>query len=268
MPDGSADPGNVIAGPAGGESITDRPEREVTILAEREQISILRYRLGPGGEGPDPHVHHRHTDAFYVLEGELTLSLGPEGEPTRVPAGGLVAAPPNLIHTFANRSDADARFLNIHAPDGDFAQYMRDRRDGKAEARFDSFDPPPDGGLAVSDGIVSGPGEGEQLNSGNRVAFLKAARPDLCFVEFVFDGPVGGPDVHHHDAEVDSFYVLEGELEMTVEDSVHVAGPDTLASVPSGVRHTFAHRGSGKARVLNLHAPDGGFADFLRGISD
>jgi hypothetical protein len=52
-----------------------------------------------------------------------------------------------------------------------------------------------------------------------------------------------------------------------VEGSVHVAGPDTLASVPRGVRHTFNHSGPGKARFLNVHAPDDGFADFLRRIS-
>jgi len=73
---------------------------------------------------------------------------------------------------------------------------------------------------------------------------------------------------HRHDRRVDSFYVLEGELDLTIERSRHAAGPDTLASVPRGVRHTFAHSGPGKARVLNVHAPDGGFADFLRRASD
>jgi mannose-6-phosphate isomerase-like protein (cupin superfamily) len=115
---------------------------------------------------------------------------------------------------------------------------------------------------------VAGAGEGERLVLRNRVAFLKGVLADLCFAEFAFDGPFDGPDVHHHDHQVDSFYVLEGELEMTIGDAVRTAGPDTLASVPRGVRHTFAHRRAGKARVLNVHAPDGGFADFLRRISD
>jgi mannose-6-phosphate isomerase-like protein (cupin superfamily) len=62
--------------------------------------------------------------------------------------------------------------------------------------------------------------------------------------------------------------VLEGELDVTLERSLHAVGPDTLASVPRGVRHTFAHRKTGKARVLNVHAPDGGFADCLRRASN
>ena len=259
---------DVLAAPAGGETITDRPGRQLSILADREEISITRYRLAPGEHGPDPHVHREHTDAFYVLEGEMTFPLGPDREPVRVGAGGLVAAPPNLIHEFANESAADARMLNLHTPDAGFAAYLRGVRDGDPDAGFDSFDPPADGGLPLAEAIVSGPGEGERLSSRNRVALLKGVLPHLCFAEFTFDGPFDGPGLHQHDAQVDSFYVLEGELDLTVEDSVHVAGPDTLASVPSGVRHTFAHRGTGKARVLNVHAPDGGFGEFLRRVSD
>ena len=63
--------------------------------------------------------------------------------------------------------------------------------------------------------------------------------------------------MHEHDHQVDSFYVLEGELDLTIEDSVLAAGPEMLASVPRGVRHTFNHSRPGTARVLNAHAPDG-----------
>ncbi|MGH2386219.1 MAG: cupin domain-containing protein, partial [Candidatus Limnocylindria bacterium] len=143
---------------------------------------------------------------------------------------------------------------------------MRAARDG-AEARFDSFEPPADGGLPPAEAIVSGPGEGERLVSGNRVTVLKAVLPHLCFAEFHFNGSAEGPEVHHHDSQVDSFYVLDGELEVTVEGSVHSAGPGTLASVPCGVRHTFRHRRGGRSRVLNVHAPDGGFGEFLRRVS-
>ena len=106
---------------------------------------------------------------------------------------------------------------------------------------FDSFDPPADGGRPAAEAIVTGPGEGERLVQGNRVVFLKGVLPELCFAEWVLDGPFDGPDVHAHDHQVDSFYVLEGELDLTIEDSVLAAGPEMLASVPRGVRHTFNH---------------------------
>lgn len=256
----------VLRRPGEGEKITAREARDVVLLADDAEISITTSRYGPGERGPDPHVHREHVDSFYVLDGGLTFALGPGGERVRVPAGGFVAVPPNLIHSFVNEGTEDARFLNFHTPDGGFAAFLRAMRDGE-DAGFDSYDPPPDGGLPPFEAIVNGPGEGERLVSGNRVVHLKCALPDLCFAEFEVDGHHNGPGVQHHDRQVDSFYVLDGELELTVEDSVLVAGPGTLASFPRGVRHTFAHTEPGRVRFLNLHAPDGGFADFLRRIS-
>jgi len=259
--------GDVLVSPGDGETITDTERRHLVILAERDEISITRTRYAPGEHGPDPHVHREHTDAFYVLEGELTFVLGRENERIRVPAGGFAAAPPNVVHSFSNEGSVDAGYLNFHTPDKGFADYLRGRRDGR-DVPFDSFDPPADGGRPVAEAIVSGPREGERLVQRNRVVVLKCVLPHLCFAEWDIDGPFAGPPLHRHDNQVDSFYVLEGELDMTVEASVHLAGPGALASAPRGVGHTFNHTRPGKARVLNVHAPDGGFADYLRGISE
>jgi quercetin dioxygenase-like cupin family protein len=258
---------DVLVGRGDGETITERERREVVLLAEHEDISMTWSRYGPGERGPDPHVHREHTDSFYVLDGELTFALGAEAERVRVTPGTFIAVPPNLIHSFLNEGDADARFLNLHTPDGGFGASMRGRRDGR-DVPFDSFAPPADGGLPAGAGVVSAAGEGERLASANRVALLKGDLTHLSFAEWEIDGPLGGPAEHEHDDQVDAFYVLEGELEFSLEGSVHDAGPGTLACVPRGVRYTFAHPGEGRARMLNVHAPGAGFAEFLRGISD
>jgi quercetin dioxygenase-like cupin family protein len=140
-----------------GETITERDARDVILLVAREETSMTWSRYGPGERGPDPHVHREHTDSFYVLQGELTFMLGPEHEPTVVPAGGFVAVPPNVVHAFANEGEGEARFLNVHAPDGGFAAFMRGRRDG-VDVGFDSYDPPPDGGLPATAATVVRPG--------------------------------------------------------------------------------------------------------------
>jgi mannose-6-phosphate isomerase-like protein (cupin superfamily) len=254
---------DVLVHLADAEPITRQERREVVLLAERPDVSITWSRYAPGERGPDLHVHREHTDAFYVLDGELTFAVGPDAERLRVAAGGFVAVPPNVVHSFVNEGSADARWLNLHAPDQGFAAYLRALRDG-TEPAFDSFDPPADGGLAAAEAIVSGPGEGERLVSGNRVVLLKGVLPDLCFAESALDGPFEDPDLHHHDPHVDSYYVLEGELDVAVEGTSHAVGPDTLASVPRGARHTFAHSRTGRTRVLNIHTPDGGSADYLR----
>lgn len=262
MPDASLSP---VIHHRDGERITDRQGRTVSLLAAHDEVSILWYRLMPGEEGPEPHVHHRHTDAFYVLDGELSFTLGPDLEQVPAPAGTLVAAPPNFVHTFANESEGEARFLNIHAPDGGFAAYMRAVARGDKGATFDTAAPPPEGGLPLDEGIVSGPGEGERLISGNRSALMKSALPHLSLFAFEVEGELGGPGPHEHERQVDSFYVLEGELEVSLDGTSHAAGPETLASVPRGIRHSFSHPTGDRVRFLNLHAPDDGFAAFLAG---
>ena len=212
-------------------------------------------------------MHHRHSDAFYVLDGELTFALGPEREPIRMAAGGFVAAPPNLVQSFANEGSAEARFLNLHAPDAGFTGSLRARRDG-GDPTYDQHDPPAGGGRARADAIASGPGEGERLVQGNRIALVKGVLADMCVTEWTIEGPLDGPHLHRHSHGVDSFYVLEGELEMTVGEAVHPAGPNMLASVPRGIAHTFNHTRSATTRFIDVHSPDAGFADFLRGISD
>ena len=68
------------------------------------------------GEGPPLHEHGDEDDAFYVLEGQLTFIV--EDDEVVADAGTFVLVPPGIRHTFANRSDAVARFVNVHAPAG------------------------------------------------------------------------------------------------------------------------------------------------------
>jgi mannose-6-phosphate isomerase-like protein (cupin superfamily) len=144
-----------------GELVTDRPERTLRILTDHELLNLTWFRYEPGEDGPEPHVHYTHTDAFYVLEGEIELRLGPKIESFPALAGTLGAAPPNLVHTFRNSSDSTAIFLNIHAPGAGFADMMRARRDGRHEEadRFDQHDPPDDGGRPLADALVAVPGD-------------------------------------------------------------------------------------------------------------
>jgi mannose-6-phosphate isomerase-like protein (cupin superfamily) len=124
------------------ELIGDTPDRRVEILFEHDAVHVTWSRFGPGRNGADRHIHRRHTDMFYVLDGELTLLLE-TGEAT-APAGTLVTIPPLVVHGFRNAADADLRYLNLHAPGTGFADYMRGLRDSR-RVPFDQEDPPPDG---------------------------------------------------------------------------------------------------------------------------
>jgi mannose-6-phosphate isomerase-like protein (cupin superfamily) len=124
------DIGGVIVPITGGEAILRREKREIGILVAREDVTITHALYSAGEQVAGPHVHHQHTDVFYVLEGELTFEIGREAETITVSSGELVAVPPAVAHSFRTTGDRPARWLTIHAPDGGFAAFMRGVRDG------------------------------------------------------------------------------------------------------------------------------------------
>jgi quercetin dioxygenase-like cupin family protein len=70
----------------------------------------------PPGGGPPPHVHSREEEGFYVLEGEITFTIGE----TRLVAGtGMFANMPiGTPHSFKNESSRPAKMLISVAPAG------------------------------------------------------------------------------------------------------------------------------------------------------
>jgi quercetin dioxygenase-like cupin family protein len=70
----------------------------------------------PPGGGPPPHIHSREEEAFFILEGEITLYLGAE----RLIAGaGMFANMPiGSQHCFKNETEKPARLLITVAPAG------------------------------------------------------------------------------------------------------------------------------------------------------
>ena len=139
----------ILLAPGEGEVVGDSEERRVEILCDRDELHATWTRYGPYRDGASPHVHRRHSDLFYVLEGELTLLVGPDREERVLPAGTLALAPPLVVHGFRNGSDAELRYLNFHAPGGGFADYLR----GVA-GNFDSEDPPEDGGRPSAEALI------------------------------------------------------------------------------------------------------------------
>ena len=69
----------------GKEAILRREKREISILVASEEVTITQAQYAPGEQIAAPHVHHEHTDAFYVLEGELTFEIGRRQRRSRSP---------------------------------------------------------------------------------------------------------------------------------------------------------------------------------------
>jgi quercetin dioxygenase-like cupin family protein len=66
--------------------------------------------------GPPPHVHRGEEEAFYVLEGEVTVLLG--DRTITASAGSFAFVPRGTVHTFSNRGSREARLLVIISPAG------------------------------------------------------------------------------------------------------------------------------------------------------
>ncbi len=71
--------------------------------------------LGGQGDAPPLHVHHREDEAFYVLEGELTLFA--DGREHRLRAGEAAVGSKGIPHTYRVESGR-ARWLVVCSPAG------------------------------------------------------------------------------------------------------------------------------------------------------
>ncbi len=220
--------------PGGGEIIGDSAERRVEILSEVDSLHATWSRFGPGRDGASLHVHRHHSDVFYVIAGELTVKLGPGGDEVTVPAGSVARVPPLVVHGFRNASAADVRYLNFHAPGTGFADYMRGLRD-KRPVAFDQHEPPEDGGRPPSEAQI-------------------ADRADVEAIGVVERRDSVAPHVHR-DA-VESLYVLDGAIDVTVRDRELRAEAGTWVQVPPGFEHAIAADG----RYLSIHTPNEGSA--------
>ena len=123
-----------------GEVLT-RNGRRAEVLVAREELVLFEFEMEPRMDGAGPHFHREHMDAFYVLEGELQVTL--EGEPRRLRAGEITSVPPETVHSFSNASGERVRFLNLHTPGMRFDEYIR-RMDAGEKPRpedYDSYDP-------------------------------------------------------------------------------------------------------------------------------
>jgi quercetin dioxygenase-like cupin family protein len=115
--------------------VLKRQGRRAVVKVSRDELVVMEVELESGGAGP--HFHRQHVDSFYVLDGELELTVG--GGRIRARPGMLVAVPPGVVHSFDHESPEPVRFINIHAPGMRFDEYMR-RMDAGEEFDHSEYD--------------------------------------------------------------------------------------------------------------------------------
>ena len=89
------------------------------------QASFEEMGIGAGFGGPPLHVHRNTSHAWYVIEGELVLTVGETS--VAMTHGGFMFVPAGVSHTFGNQSATEARLLQISLPAG-FEDYLKELR--------------------------------------------------------------------------------------------------------------------------------------------
>jgi len=104
------------------------------------------------------------------------------------------------------------------------------------------------------------PGQGPCIQYGGQTMNVKLAaaqsKGEMTVIEDVIP-PNGGPPLHVHEKENESYYVLEGEFEFVCGDDRVSGGPGTFVFAPRGLPHRFKNIGATDGRVLFAFSPAG-----------
>ena len=110
----------IFVGPADGKNLTNPIGGGMVVKLRDEDTagaySVHDNTIPPGSPGPRPHIHRRHEETFYVLEGELTIRVG--SRKIVALAGSFVVVPRGVVHQPSNPGRQPSRVLIIFSPAG------------------------------------------------------------------------------------------------------------------------------------------------------
>lgn len=123
----NAGSGYVLA--AGDGQITRFLGTLMTVKAGSEEtgnaFTLLEWEA-PVGFAPPPHTHHAEDEAFFILDGSLTVTCGDQS--WEAPAGSFVFLPRGVRHGFTVTGDRPVHGLQLTVPSG-FEGFIREAGD-------------------------------------------------------------------------------------------------------------------------------------------
>jgi quercetin dioxygenase-like cupin family protein len=209
-----------------------------------------------GGGRVDRHLH-AFEEAFYVLDGRLTLEVA--GSREELAADDYVFIDRGVTHALSNESDEPCRWFEVSAPqpgaalaDTVFIEGAAPEIAVETPYRRDHFDlaelPAPSESIGLSGfggnvgraalKILVGPATG-------------ASQLNLMVVQYA---PGGFINEHDHAFE-EGFFFLEGEVEASLEDTTHVLGAGDYCWSGVGSMHALHNRSDAPVRWLETQVP-------------
>ena len=132
----------IFVGPGEGKDLTN-PIGGGMVVKIRDEYTAGAYSvhdntIPPGSPGPRPHLHRHHEETFYVLEGELTVRIGPRK--IVAPAGSFVVVPRGVVHQPSNPGAQPTRVLLVFSPAG-MDQFFEEAAEGRMPLAAVADDP-------------------------------------------------------------------------------------------------------------------------------
>ena len=113
----ATDTGTILMGPGDVYTL-------LATTAETEGDYVALEALVPPDGGPPPHIHHNQVETFYILEGEMEITVG--GETHKAKAGDFVHISKGTPHNFKNQSRTTTKMLFTFVPAGDIEEFFRE----------------------------------------------------------------------------------------------------------------------------------------------
>lgn len=116
------------------------------------------------------------------------------------------------------------------------------------------------------------PGEGKSVTIGTSHCTFKVTGEEthghFGIFEFALEPESGSSNVHIHKRMVEIFYVLEGEVELTLGQRRITASPGTCMTVPENTPHGFGNPGSKRSKLLIMFCPDRSREKYFEGLAE
>jgi quercetin dioxygenase-like cupin family protein len=134
--------GGIFVGPADGKDLTNPIGGGMVVKVRDEDTagaySVHDNTIPPGSPGPRPHIHRHHEEAFYVLEGELTVRVG--SSKIVAPVGSFVVVPRGVVHQPSNPGTEPTRVLLVFSPGG-MDRFFEEAAEGRMPLAVVADDP-------------------------------------------------------------------------------------------------------------------------------
>ena len=120
--------------------------------------------------------------------------------------------------------------------------------------------------------LISQPGESDSIQLGQNVCVfkVKGEHTDNQFglFELTMQPGSGGPRPHIHKQMTEIFYVVEGEVELTLNEKTVTAQSGAVMVVPQSVPHAFANPGQVQSKRLSMFCPARSREKYFEGLAE